>query len=75
MPALATPAAPTTSCSNTSGHLLTLDYLQTPTQYGGSFLYHIESDGMPLVSIGFVNALDYSNPYMNPYMEFQKLVP
>ncbi|CAI4232495.1 unnamed protein product [Auanema sp. JU1783] len=41
-------------------------------QYGGSFLYHIEDEGLPLVSIGFVVALDYKNPYMNPYKEFQK---
>ncbi|CAI2348054.1 unnamed protein product [Caenorhabditis sp. 36 PRJEB53466] len=41
-------------------------------QYGGSFLYHIEDAGQPLVSVGFVVALDYSNPYMNPYKEFQK---
>ncbi|GMR40209.1 hypothetical protein PMAYCL1PPCAC_10404, partial [Pristionchus mayeri] len=50
----------------------TMGWPLTSTQYGGSFLYHIESDGLPLVSIGFVNALDYTNPYMNPYQEFQK---
>jgi len=38
--------------------------------YGGSFLYHME-DG--LVSVGFVTALDYKNPYMSPYREFQVL--
>lgn len=37
--------------------------------YGGSFLYHMEGN---LVSIGFVVALDYSNPYMSPYQEFQR---
>ncbi|CAD6190287.1 unnamed protein product [Caenorhabditis auriculariae] len=41
-------------------------------QYGGSFLYHLEDDGQPLVAIGFVMALDYKNPYMNPYKEFQR---
>ncbi|CAI5444661.1 unnamed protein product [Caenorhabditis angaria] len=41
-------------------------------QYGGSFLYHIEDEGQPLVSVGFVVALDYSNPNMNPYKEFQR---
>uniref|UniRef100_A0A1I7XAL2 Electron transfer flavoprotein-ubiquinone oxidoreductase n=1 Tax=Heterorhabditis bacteriophora TaxID=37862 RepID=A0A1I7XAL2_HETBA len=41
-------------------------------QYGGSFLYHLEDEGLPLVSVGFVVALDYANPYMNPYKEFQK---
>ncbi|CAB3402175.1 unnamed protein product [Caenorhabditis bovis] len=41
-------------------------------QYGGSFLYHIEDEGLPLVSVGFVVALDYANPHTNPYKEFQK---
>ncbi|KAA8527278.1 hypothetical protein F0562_034625 [Nyssa sinensis] len=38
--------------------------------YGGSFLYHME-DGQ--VSIGLVVALNYHNPFLNPYEEFQKL--
>ncbi|SCU72318.1 electron transfer flavoprotein-ubiquinone oxidoreductase, putative [Trypanosoma equiperdum] len=37
--------------------------------YGGSFLYHY-GDG--LVSLGFVVGLDYKNPHIRPYMEFQK---
>merc|ERR1711974_263372 len=37
--------------------------------YGGSFLYHW---GNNLVSTGFVIGLDYKNPYLNPYREFQK---
>lgn len=37
--------------------------------YGGSFLYHF-GDG--LISTGFVTGLDYSNPYVRPYMEMQK---
>ncbi|CAJ0941805.1 unnamed protein product, partial [Mesorhabditis belari] len=40
--------------------------------YGGSFLYHIEDEGQPLVAVGFVVALDYKNPNMNPYLEFQR---
>lgn len=36
--------------------------------YGGSWLYHGENN---TVSIGLVVALDYTNPYMNPYREFQ----
>ena len=36
---------------------------------GGSFLYHY---GDNLVSIGFVVHLNYSNPYLNPYQEFQR---
>ena len=36
---------------------------------GGSFMYHLEDN---LVSIGFVVHLNYSNPYLYPYMEFQR---
>ncbi len=36
---------------------------------GGSFLYHF---GERLVSVGFVVHLDYSNPYINPFKEFQR---
>ena len=37
--------------------------------YGGSFLYHLEEN---LVSVGFVIGLDYKNPYLSPYDEFQR---
>uniref|UniRef100_A0A915P249 Electron transfer flavoprotein-ubiquinone oxidoreductase n=1 Tax=Meloidogyne floridensis TaxID=298350 RepID=A0A915P249_9BILA len=40
------------------------------SEYGGSFLYHIEDNGQPLVSIGFLG-LDYKNPYLNPFKTFQ----
>jgi electron-transferring-flavoprotein dehydrogenase len=36
---------------------------------GGSFMYHLEDN---LVSIGFVVHLNYENPYLFPYMEFQR---
>ena len=36
---------------------------------GGSFLYHY---GDNLVSVGFVLHLNYSNPYLQPYDEFQR---
>lgn len=39
--------------------------------YGGSFLYHLNED-TPLVAVGFVVGLDYSNPYMSPFKEFQR---
>jgi electron-transferring-flavoprotein dehydrogenase len=42
--------------------------LETDT-YGGSFLYHMENN---LVAVGFVVGLGYSNPYLNPYEEFQR---
>lgn len=37
--------------------------------YGGSFMYHL---GNNLLAIGFVIGLDYQNPYLNPYEEFQR---
>lgn len=37
--------------------------------YGGSFAYHF---GKNLLSVGFVIGLDYRNPYLNPYEEFQR---
>ena len=37
--------------------------------YGGSFLYHLDKN---LVSFGFVIGLDYKNPYLSPYEEFQR---
>jgi electron-transferring-flavoprotein dehydrogenase len=37
--------------------------------FGGSFLYMQEPD---LVLIGLVVGLDYDNPYLNPYQEFQR---
>ncbi|XP_055379535.1 electron transfer flavoprotein-ubiquinone oxidoreductase, mitochondrial [Condylostylus longicornis] len=39
--------------------------------YGGSFLYHL-NEPTPLVAVGFVVGLDYSNPWISPYREFQK---
>jgi electron-transferring-flavoprotein dehydrogenase len=36
---------------------------------GGSFLYHY---GANLVSVGFVVHLNYRNPYLHPYEEFQR---
>ena len=36
---------------------------------GGSFLYHY---GDNLVSVGFVVHLNYQNPYLSPYDEFQR---
>jgi electron-transferring-flavoprotein dehydrogenase len=42
--------------------------LETDT-YGGSFVYHLENNQ---AYVGFVVALDYTNPYLSPYDEFQK---
>ena len=37
--------------------------------YGGSFLYHLEDN---MVSVGFVIGLDYENPHLSPFEEFQR---
>ena len=37
--------------------------------YGGSFLYHMSNNQ---ISIGYVIGLDYKNPSLSPYNEFQK---
>jgi electron-transferring-flavoprotein dehydrogenase len=37
--------------------------------WGGSFIYHLENNQ---VSIGFVIALDYQNPHLSPFEEFQR---
>ena len=37
--------------------------------YGGSFLYHLEGGQ---VAVGLVVGLDYRNPYLSPFEEFQR---
>jgi electron-transferring-flavoprotein dehydrogenase len=37
--------------------------------YGGSFLYHAENNQ---IVIGYVVGLDYQNPYLSPFEEFQR---
>ncbi len=37
--------------------------------YGGSFLYHFENNQL---AIGLVVGLDYQNPYLDPFEEFQR---
>jgi electron-transferring-flavoprotein dehydrogenase len=37
--------------------------------YGGSFLYHLDNNQ---VELGFVVGLDYENPYLSPFEEFQR---
>ena len=37
--------------------------------YGGSFLYHFEDNK---VAVGFVVGLNYSNPWLSPFEEFQR---
>ena len=37
--------------------------------YGGAFLYHMEGNK---VLLGFITGLDYANPYISPFEEFQR---
>ncbi|VVT49567.1 uncharacterized protein SAPINGB_P002333 [Magnusiomyces paraingens] len=50
--------------AHTMGHPLSYN------TYGGGFMYHF---GERLVSVGLVVGLDYANPYISPYQEFQNL--
>jgi electron-transferring-flavoprotein dehydrogenase len=47
----------------------TIGYPLDTKTYGGSFLYHLENNQ---VALGFVIGLDYENPYLNPFEEFQR---
>ncbi|SSD61226.1 probable Probable electron transfer flavoprotein-ubiquinone oxidoreductase, mitochondrial [Saccharomycodes ludwigii] len=48
----------------------TMGYPLTNDVYGGGFMYHF---GENLVAVGLVVGLDYKNPYVSPYKEFQKM--
>ncbi|MCJ1225997.1 hypothetical protein MMC12_002646 [Toensbergia leucococca] len=48
----------------------TMGYPLPASTYGGGWLYHFGSN---LVSLGLVVGLDYPNPWLSPYGEFQKL--
>jgi electron-transferring-flavoprotein dehydrogenase len=43
--------------------------LSESESWGGGFLYH-QAGGQ--IAIGFVTALDYRNPYVSPFQEFQR---
>ena len=47
----------------------TAGWPMTPDTYGGAFMYHMEDNK---VSMGFITGLDYSNPYLSPFEEFQR---
>ncbi|PWC31867.1 electron transfer flavoprotein-ubiquinone oxidoreductase [Azospirillum sp. TSO22-1] len=47
----------------------TIGWPMTRKTYGGSFLYHLADN---LVSVGFVIGLDYDNPHLSPFEEFQR---
>ena len=37
--------------------------------YGGSFMYHAADNK---IALGFITGLDYANPYLSPFEEFQR---
>lgn len=47
----------------------TMGYPMDSNTWGGSFAYHWEDNK---VNVGYVVALDYKNPYLSPYQEFQR---
>jgi len=47
----------------------TIGWPLDPDTYGGSWMYHMNDNR---VSVGFVVALDYQNPYLSPFGEMQK---
>ncbi|MCX8501659.1 MAG: electron transfer flavoprotein-ubiquinone oxidoreductase [Alphaproteobacteria bacterium] len=47
----------------------TIGWPLTSDTYGGSFLYHLENNQ---VAVGFVIGLDYKNPHLSPFNEFQR---
>ena len=55
--------------SNQGEVLHTIGWPLDRQTYGGSFLYHLSNN---LVSVGFVIGLDYKNPHLSPYDEFQR---
>ncbi|KAG5418610.1 hypothetical protein I9W82_004138 [Candida metapsilosis] len=52
------------------GHSLGFPLTKESSAYGGGFIYHF-GDG--LVAVGLVIGLDYANPYISAYQEFQKM--
>lgn len=48
----------------------TLGWPLSQATYGGSFLYHLKPN---LIAYGFVVGLDYSNPWLSPFEEMQRL--
>jgi len=47
----------------------TIGWPLTGDTYGGSFLYHFNHNQL---AVGFVVGLDYPNPYLSPFDEFQR---
>ncbi len=54
---------------NEGATLHTIGWPLKADTYGGSFLYHNENNQ---VAVGFVVGLDYRNPHLSPFDEFQR---
>ena len=54
---------------NEGATLHTIGWPLKSDTYGGSFLYHNENNQ---VAVGFVVGLDYRNPHLSPFEEFQR---
>ncbi len=56
------------------GHVIhTIGWPLDNRTYGGSFIYHYATPSDPhTVAIGLVIGLDYRNPYLDPFAEFQR---
>ncbi len=55
---------------NDPGHIMhTIGWPLDHKTYGGSFIYHLEDNK---IAVGFVVGLDYQNPYLSPFSEFQR---
>jgi len=54
---------------NEGATLHTIGWPLKSDTYGGSFLYHNENNQ---VAVGFVVGLDYRNPHLSPFDEFQR---
>jgi len=53
------------------GHIMhTAGWPLDAKTYGGSFFYHLENNQL---AVGFVVGLDYQNPHMSPFEEFQRM--
>ncbi|MEE9926876.1 electron transfer flavoprotein-ubiquinone oxidoreductase [Microvirgula aerodenitrificans] len=47
----------------------TIGWPMNTSTYGGSFIYHLENNQ---VVVGYVVGLDYQNPHLSPFDEFQR---
>ena len=57
-------------CRHQPGFVLhTAGWPMDNATYGGAFLYHLDDNK---IALGFITGLDYANPYLSPFEEFQR---